>query len=190
LLEASVAAHDQARRLDPSVATSVGQTYFMLGDYAQVLVEETNATPNVRNFALAMLGREDEAVANYRALEATLQTRYGDLLRCGRALLEGRRDESLAAAGAVLASDLKDPETFFYLGRILARLGERQQATSVLGRAVESGFFCYPAIARDPWLDPLRGDAEFVAVLCEAETRHRGAQLTFARAGGDRVLSV
>jgi serine/threonine protein kinase/tetratricopeptide (TPR) repeat protein len=190
LLEASVAAHRQARRLDPGVATSVGQTYFMLGDYAQVLAEDINATPNVRNLALAMLGREAEAVANYRALEAKLQTRYGDLLQCGRALLEGRREESLTAAEAVLASELKDPETLFHLGRILARLGERQQATSLVGRAVEHGFFCYPAIARDPWLDSLRGDAGFVAVLREAETRHRGAQLTFARAGGDRGLGL
>ena len=190
LLEASVAAHRQARRLDPGVATSVGQTYFMLGDYAQVLAEDINATPNVRNLALAMLGREAEAVANYRALEAKLQTRYGDLLQCGRALLEGRREESLAAAEAVLASELKDPETLFHLGRILARLGERKQATSLVGRAVEYGFFCYPALARDPWLDSLRGEAGFVAVLREAETRHHGAQLTFVHAGGDRVLGL
>lgn len=162
----------------------------MLGDYAQVLAEDINATPNVRNLALAMLGREAEAVANYRALEAKLQTRYGDLLQCGRALLEGRREESLAAAEAVLAAELKDPETLFHLGRILARLGERQQATSLVGRAVEYGFFCYPAIAQDPWLDSLRGDAGFVALLREAETRHRGAQLTFARAGADRVLGL
>ena len=189
LLEASAAAHREARRLDPGVATSVGQTYFMLGDYAQVLAEDINATPNVRNLALAMLGREAEAVANYRALPK-LQTTYGDLLQCGRALLEGRREESLAAAEAVLAAGLKDPETLFYVGRILARLGERQQATSLVGRAVEHGFFCYPAIARDPWLDSLRGDAGFVAVLREAETRHRGAQLTFAHAGGDRVLGL
>ena len=47
-----------------------------------------------------------------------------------------------------------------------------------------------PAIARDPWLDLLRGDAGFVAVLREAETRHRGAQVTFAHAGGDRVLGL
>ena len=190
LLEASVAAHRQARRLDPDVATSVGQTYFMLGDYAQVLAEDINATPNVRNLALAMLGREAEAVANYRALEAKLQTRYGDLLQCGRALLEGRREESLAAAETVLASEVKDSETLFHLGRILARLGEQQQATSLVGRAVEYGFFCYPAIARDPWLDSLRGDAGFVAVLREAETRHRCAQLVFAHAGGDRVLGL
>jgi TolB-like protein len=189
LLEASVAAHRQARRLDPGVATSVGQTYFMLGDYAQVLAEDINATPNVRNLALAMLGREAEAVDNFRAL-AKLQTTYGDLLQCGRALLEGRHEESLAAAEAVLASKLKDPETLFYLGRILARLGERQKATSLVGRAVEYGFFCYPAIARDPWLDSLRGDAGFVAALREADTRHRGARLTFAHAGGDRVLGL
>jgi eukaryotic-like serine/threonine-protein kinase len=190
LLEASVAAHRQARRLDPGIATSVGQTFFMRGDYAQVIAEDINATPNVRNLALAMLGREAEAVANFRALEAKLHTRYGDLLQCCRALLEGRREESLAAADAVLASELKDPETLFYLARVLARLGERQQATSLVGRAVEYGFFCFPAIARDPWLDSLRGDEAFVAVLRAAETRHRGAKQTFAQAGGDRMLGL
>jgi hypothetical protein len=46
------------------------------------------------------------------------------------------------------------------------------------------------AIARDPWLDSFRGDVGFVAVLREAETRRRGAPLTFARAGGDLVLGL
>jgi serine/threonine protein kinase/tetratricopeptide (TPR) repeat protein len=190
LLDASVAAHLQARRLDPTVATSVGQTYFMRGDYAEVVAEDSSATPLVRNMALAMLGREVEAIANFRAHEAKLQTRYGDLLHSARALLEGQHDESLAAAEAVMASEFRDPETLFHLARILARLGERQQATSLVGRAVEHGFFCYPAIARDPWLDSLRGGAGFVAVLREAETRHRGAERTFTRARGDRVLGL
>jgi tetratricopeptide (TPR) repeat protein len=37
LLDASVAAHEQARRLDPQVQTGVANTYWMLGDYERAI---------------------------------------------------------------------------------------------------------------------------------------------------------
>jgi hypothetical protein len=190
LLEASAAAHREARRLDPSVATSVGQTWFMLGQYESVIAEDLNTTPGVRNLALMMLGREAEALANLRALQARLQTKYGDYLRCAQALLEGRREACLALIDGVLESDIRDPEAIFHLVRFRARLGDRGGAIALLGQSIRHGFFCYPTLARDPWLDPLRDDAAFISVMEEARARHLAARQAFANAGGERVLGA
>jgi hypothetical protein len=59
---------------------------------------------------------------------------------------------------------------------------------ATLKRVVDGGFFCVPVFARDPWLDPLRADPEFVNILRQAETRHQKARAVFTEAGGDRLL--
>jgi serine/threonine protein kinase/tetratricopeptide (TPR) repeat protein len=191
LLGASAAAHQRARRLDPKIPTSVGQTYFMLGDYAQVLLPDVEATPMVRNASLGMLGREPEAIANLRAAEQRLQTRYRDLLTAARAHYEGQRDESLDAAQRIVsAQNFKDPEALFYAARIFARLGELDQGVSLLERVSNEGFFCFPAFARDAWLDPLRGTSRFAVLLRQVEERHRHAQNAFREAGGDHAMGI
>jgi hypothetical protein len=55
---------------------------------------------------------------------------------------------------------------------------------------VPDGFFCLPALTRDPWLDSLRTMPAFVSILREAEARHRQAVISFLVAEGDRVLGV
>src|SRR5215831_6230139 len=45
-----------------------------------------------------------------------------------------------------------------------------QDSKSRRSRAVESVFYCYPAMVRDTWLDSLRGQAEFERILDSART--------------------
>jgi eukaryotic-like serine/threonine-protein kinase len=191
LLDASVAAHRRARRLDSKIPTSVVQTYFMLGDYPRVLMQDAEATPMVRNAALGMLGRDTEAIAHLRAAEQKSQTRYRELLTAARAHYEGKLDESLAAVQRLVsAKDFKDPEALFYASRILARVGEVEHGLALLERVFQEGFFCFPVFARDAWLDPLRAEARFKAVLRASEERYRHAQNGFREAGGDRAIGV
>ena len=56
--------------------------------------------------------------------------------------------------------------------------------------AVEHGFFCVAAFGRDPWLDPLRANPQFVQILRHAEGRHREARTAFLEARGDRILGI
>jgi TolB-like protein/Tfp pilus assembly protein PilF len=58
------------------------------------------------------------------------------------------------------------------LGCLYARLGETGAAVAWLRRAAREGFPCAPLFASDPWLDPLRQEASFVALLAELETAH------------------
>jgi hypothetical protein len=107
-----------------------------------------------------------------------------------RALLEGNHAESLKASEELRNATFRDPEGIYYLARQLSFLGEQEQALEVLSRAFDSGFFCYPAMVRDPWLDAIRARPEFTALLRKAHQLHREALASFLAAGGDSLLGV
>ncbi|MBA3298130.1 MAG: protein kinase [Acidobacteria bacterium] len=188
LMAASIAATEQARRLDPRIRTSGAHTHFMLGEYERTLDFQQESVPYMRNLALVMLGRTDEALASVAAIDVRAAPRLGTFVESLRLTLEGRRDEAVAAVRRL--TDIQDPEGRFYIARTLSFLGEQAEALALLSGTVEGGFFCVPALTRDPWLDPLRGTPEFAAILRRAETRHRQAMISFLSAEGDRILGV
>jgi hypothetical protein len=98
--------------------------------------------------------------------------------------------ESLAAIGRVTTSDFRDPEGLFYLARQLAHLHEHDAALALLERIVGGGFFCLPALERDPWLDPLRQTPAFIALVRRAEVLHRAAAEAFASLRGFQFLGL
>jgi len=190
LLDASAAAYEQAIRLDPKIATSAAHTFFMLGDFEKAFAADVEGIPYIRNVALGMLGREAEALANLKDVAGRVQTRLQDFLAGALALYEGRSEASADAMRRIVTSDFKDPEGLFYAARHLAYLGYSDDALVALGRATAGGFYCYPALARDPWFDSVRALPKFAQTLREVEARHREARAAFVAAGGDKVLGL
>jgi serine/threonine protein kinase/tetratricopeptide (TPR) repeat protein len=190
ILDAALACQRHARRLDPNISTSVLHTHFMLGDYQRCLDESRDDFGYAAALALAMLGRTGEAIALLRERLPPASSRLGRLYCLSlRALLEDDRAESLRASDELLTATFRDPEGWYYLARQLCYLGDAGRALPALAHSVEGGFFCYPAMARDPWLDPLRGDARVGRILKKAEALHQEAREAFAAAGGQSLLA-
>lgn len=192
LLDAAVAAYQQARRLDPHIRTSVAHAYWMLGEHEKAIETDLEKPRLTTIAALISMGREAEALAGLKAMEPldlpNSMHHYVVALRAG---LEGKRAECLDATERILESwRVRDPCARFYVARHLANVGDTERALTNLQTAVESGFFCYSALARDPWLDSLRGSVEFATILRRAETGHREARAAFLQAGGDQVLGL
>jgi eukaryotic-like serine/threonine-protein kinase len=188
LLRASIAAFEQARRIDPRARSSIAHTFFMLGEYERVVEFDTEGIPYVRNLALVMLGREAEALESLRSVEERIASRMVAYTSSLRLLLEG---DTVASSTAIQRlADFRDPEARFYVARHLARLGETERALSVLHRSVADGFFCLHPLVHDPWLDPLRGMDGFAEVVRLAESRHRDALLQFLTADGHHLLGT
>jgi non-specific serine/threonine protein kinase len=190
LLDASLAADRQARRLDPAVRTSVMFTHFMLGDWERALATDTDHLRWVTNWALPLLGRQEEAIAAYRELEARpLPGVTRDLMRASRCVLEGRRDEALKVVETFIEKHF-DPEGLYFVARVLARLEDHETSLEMLNRIIERGFYCSSILLRDPWLDPIRGQSRFKDTVGYADARSREAEAELRRLDGPRILGL
>jgi non-specific serine/threonine protein kinase len=193
LLEASLASHDRAHRLDPNVRTSVAHTHFMLGDYERALDFSFGDIGYIDALALTQLGRERQALellrerAPSKAPHRVMQKVYVASLL---ALLEGRYGDSIRHAEEYLAYTFRDSEGLYYLSRQLAFSGAQALAIRTLREVLELGYCCFPTTTHDPWLDPLRGSPEFNALVRLAEEKHRDSVRAFLKTEGDRILGV
>jgi eukaryotic-like serine/threonine-protein kinase len=189
LLAASVEAHHQARRLDRTQPTTIVHTLWAMGDYEGALEAARNELLGyMLPVVLATMGRTDEAVERLRGQEGDV----GDVGRRWyvslRAALDGHCDESIEACESIVASNMGDPESLYYLVRTFAMCGRTERALQLFARTVDEGFFCEPLFARDRWIDSLRSDPRFVEIASRAAARHRQASDAFDRAGGARLL--
>ena len=174
LLGASLRADARARRLDPSIKTSVIHTLWMLREHDAVLASNVEA-PIVVAFSLVALGRESEALEFLAEKDKKVPPKIRQIIGALRALLEGRRADAIAAIQAIVASGFRDAEGLYYLARQLAHAGAAEEAVAVLERATAAGFFCYPLLASDEWLDPVRRSA---GVCRPAPPRGAGARVS------------
>ena len=186
LLDASLAADAQARRLDPQIATSVAQSYWMLGEFEKAI--EGFGHGFFDGLPLVSLGRHDEALAaSERASAVVHDATTLEYQRILPLFLKGKHQECLDLLDT-LAPRNPDPESIFHIARTYARLGATDAGAAQFARAVDSGFLCATTFERDTWLDPLRGHPSFVGALGRARLRHAAAVSKFRDAGGERLL--
>ncbi|HEV2173457.1 MAG TPA: winged helix-turn-helix domain-containing protein [Nitrospira sp.] len=190
LLGASLAAHRRAIALDPKIRTSVPYTWFLLGDYAQVAALKLEDYPYIVGISRAEEGQKHQAISELSALEAKVNTRMSDFARTARTMLEGDTAASVASVERIVSSDFGDPEGLYNLARHLARLNREDSALDLLDRVVAGGFFCYPAMLRDPWLETTRAIPRFTKLLKEVEEKHRAAEAEFGKLEGARILQM
>jgi len=72
-----------------------------------------------------------------------------------------------------------DPEGTYKIAQAYAALGDKSSALRVLRGSVESGFFSYPYIAKDPLLSELHSEPEFAQILDIARQRHNAFRNSF-----------
>jgi tetratricopeptide (TPR) repeat protein len=191
LLQPSLFAHSEARRLDPQIPTTLNHTYFMLGDYERALVASRQDFGYGTALILAMLDRVPEAIAMLRQQEDTFPLRLSRLfLTSMRALLEGNREESLRASEEIMQATFRDPEGLYYQARQLSYVGADDWALEMFSRAVDHGFFCYQSFVRDPWLDRIRVKPAFSAIMQKAAQLQQEALRILRSNSGDTLLAL
>jgi tetratricopeptide (TPR) repeat protein len=191
-LQAALVAHERARRLDPTIASSVAHTYFLLGRYQNVLdVLPIKSGMYLDAAAIAACGRDAEAIALLREREGAKEPGGGirAMMRSLLALLEGDRALALRYVDEVEGSGMKDPESMFYTARHVARLDEKDRAIEMLLKIIEDNFICDFSLAHDPWLISLRSHPRFEYLAGRASERRREAHAAFVAAGGEVLLA-
>jgi serine/threonine protein kinase/tetratricopeptide (TPR) repeat protein len=195
LFEESIAAHEEARRLDPNVPTSLEQTILMTGDIERLLAGTRPLVAGagdegIRVIGLGLAGRRDEA------REALLEMRRAPSIPAFLSWTEylmawlDRRPADMLLGMSVLGplKIMDDPEAIFQEGWLLCDVGEHERGLGHLRRAVDKGYCAFPTLSGSPHFDALRGDPDFQELLADAEAGRRDALAAFREAGGERLL--
>jgi eukaryotic-like serine/threonine-protein kinase len=191
LLEESVAAWEQARRVDPAVRTSISYTFYLRGEFERAIETDLDLHSYPSLMARYRLGDRAAALAGLQSLERDANYITARLIAAAyRAAMEGSLDEAIVAKDQLEASTFSDPEGFFFLATVLAGAAFQAPALSALERAVTGGFHSPSAMRRDPLFDPIAGTPEFARLLAVAEAGQAAARDTFDHAGGPGVLGV
>ena len=189
MLDESVAECEQARQLDPFVKAngSVLNTYLYLGQYQKFLeslpVDDSSFILFYRGFGEFHEKEFDQASRDFdRAyeLDATLYTGIGKALSDS---IHQRKTEALDLLNGlerkIKDRGVGDPEGTYKIAQAYAVLGDKISAMRALRTSVESGFFSYPYLSRDPLLNDLRREPEFDQTLNTARQRHEAFKSAF-----------
>ena len=190
LLDASEAAHREARRLDAHAWTSVVYTWWARGEMERIVVETTDAGDfELRAVALIALGREVEAVRLLTQVASRPLPRvFASICRGLLALVAGEPGAADQLAETVHLH--QDPEAYFLFSTILARYGDGARALEGVAQAVERGYSVPQALAGHPWLATLRSGPRFADFVAQAGAGRQLALAAFREAGGEQLLGA
>ena len=194
LFDESIAAHAEARRLDPNVPTSIEQTWLMDGNLDQLLAFEppslvAGADEGIRVIGLGLADRRDEARRALLRMRRAHIPAFQSWTEYLMAWLE-RRTEDMRARMSVF-DGLKirdDPEAIFQEGRFFCDVGEYRLGLDYLGRAISKGYWPLATLQHAREFNGVRGDAAFQALVADAAAGRDGALTAFREAGGERLL--
>jgi non-specific serine/threonine protein kinase len=197
LNEESLASHEEARRLDPNVPTSVEQTLVMTGDIDRLLSMPrpsliAGADDGIRVIGLGLGGRRDEARLGIERMQQQARIPAFEAWIGFLAAWVGRNPEAMFRALESF-TDFKiqmDPEANFLEGWMLCDVGEHKRGLELLQRAVARGYFVSPTLSTRPQFEPLHNTAAFIELLEEAEAGRQQTLAMFRDAGGERLLGM
>jgi len=196
LFEQSLAAHDEARRLDPHIATSFQQTLMVKGDIDRLVAVGARerlhgGDDGIRVIGLGFAGRRDEARQMLIGMSQRprIQT-FQEWTRHLDAWLDRRADDMIASMRSIVPLKIfEDPEAIFQEGWFLCDLGEHSRGLEYLQRAVAKGYFVASALTTWPQFDALREVPAFQTLVADAEGGRQRALAAFRDAGGDLLLA-
>ncbi len=189
MLDESVAECERARQLHLFVKAngSVLNTYLYLGQYQKFLeslpVDDSSFVLFYRGFGEFHEKEFDQASRDFdRAyeLDHTLYTGIGKALSDS---IHQRRAEALDLLNGlerkIRDQGVGDPEGTYKIAQAYAVLGDKISAMHALRMSVESGFFSYPYLSKDPLLNDLHSEPEFDQTLNTARQRHEAFKSAF-----------
>jgi eukaryotic-like serine/threonine-protein kinase len=197
LLDQSIAAHHEARRLDPNVPTSFEQTVLMTCDYERLLAAEQMPTliggdEVIRVIATGFTGRIDQAlIALDRMERAARIPAFKPWTEFLRAWLERRPADMVVHRAAIAGLKvMDDPEAIFQEGWAFCDAGDTERGMGLLDRAVMRGYFVADTLNRAASFDAIRDDPRFRQILANAEAGRDRALTAFRENGGERLLGL
>jgi serine/threonine protein kinase/tetratricopeptide (TPR) repeat protein len=197
LLEQSIAAHAEARRLDPNVPTSIEQTLLMTGEIDRLLAIEpppmvAGADDGIRVIGLGLAGRRDES--RRKLLQMRQLSRiptFESWIDYLTAWLDRRRDDMNGRMSVFRELKIQDdPEAIFQEGWLLCDVDDHDTGIGFLRRAIDKHYWAVTTLRQSPQFDAIRGRADFQELVARADEGRARALTVYRDAGGERLLGL
>lgn len=178
MLDESIEEMKKAEALDSNTLTSVGITYIAIGDYDNAFkaFERQEAVPynlGYQGVILFRQGKREKAVEYFdRVISMEPEGLMAGWVTGIKALIEDNVDEGLKATRNLEQANISDAEAWYHFAENYALLGDIEGCIRTLRRAVDGGYFNYPFMRTDPFLDSVRDEPEFQKILLEAKEKH------------------
>ena len=190
LLDASMAAHAEAVRLDPTVATGVEYTMAHLPGGPEKAAPLTSSTPGDGIFPAMALGDP----ANARAILGSFDTNrippaFQRSFDAVLAFAEQSTGDAIAAVNRAIAAHV-DPEALFLFGLMLTRLGASERGLEIVAGAVRAGYTPATTLRDNTAFNEVRASDAFKVIANSAWEQLRANQRKFEAAGGPELLGM
>ena len=195
LIDASLAAHDEARRLDPTVQTGVEYTHAHLAERRSDLPRLFPRPPGPDQtnlaFVLATLGWSPEGVDHaFRSFDmSTVPPAFRLSVQAMVATALERPEDAIRKIEQAANSHV-DPEAWFMFGWAEIRLGATSAGLAMVGRSVRAGYTPASTLELNWLFDAVRGTAEFHAIADLARESVQRSRAVFEGAGGPELLGL
>jgi serine/threonine protein kinase/tetratricopeptide (TPR) repeat protein len=197
LFDQSIAAHAEARRLDPNVPTGVEQTYLMAGDLERLLAIDSprviaGADDGIRVMGLGLAGRLGEARVKLGGMRGHARIpAFESWIEFLSAWLDRRRADMNNRHSQFAGLGIQDdPEAIFLEGWLLCDVGDLAAGLEFIQRAMARHYYAATTLSHSRQFEGFRSNPVFQSVLAEAEAGRTRALDAFRTAGGDRLLGV
>jgi TolB-like protein len=196
LFDESIAAHAEARRLDPKIPTSVASTLVLAGQVDALLTARAplvggGGDYGLRAIGLGLAGRRDEArIALADMREATGVAVFESWIEFLAAWLDRRPADMRAHLVPFRGHKIQDdPEAMFQEAWLFCDAGAYDDALPYLQRAIAKGYAVASTLVNSRHFDALRGQPAFQAIVADATAARQRAREAFIGAGGERLLA-
>ncbi len=163
---------------DNSSFRSIIITYLWAGDYkkafeASKLYKESAFILAYQGQALFRQGNQKQAI-KYMDRAISMEPDGGHVLVLTgiKTSINGKREEGLAATLKFEEYDLADAEAWYFTAGNYGLLDDKEGCIRCLRKAVDKGFFNYPCMLTDFYLDSARDNLEFQEILEDAKEKH------------------
>jgi len=187
---ASIAAHHEARRLDPTVPTSVEFSLLVANDHEKLQsLDIPTEDSGAHAYMLLLNGRDRELREFLSAARLShLPPSYRGMIESIGSVQPEAAVEGLMNAMATGAKN--DPEAVFLAGMVSAHVGQDDVALEMLETAIRTGFSPVIALEQSPVLARIRHAPRFSSILDLARQRRHIALAVFERGEGPSLLGI
>ncbi len=176
----SVQEMEKAMAIDPENPgfRSIVITYQFAGELEKSLelskhFKQSDYILGYQGSALFRMGNEELAIEYFnRCISLNPDGLQALWVSCMKASIEGNIDMGMEAARKFEKVNIVDAEAWYHFAGNYGLLGNKDGCIRALQRAVDGGFFNYPFMLKDSFLDSMREDAEFQQVLERAKKKH------------------